>query len=94
MTDLATLTGGILDPATLDALLADLATCTTLGEVRCRQRTGGYAGTGTFAQVRADLAAGHAVQIAYAWDGGRWIDTLIPGPGGVRLVRTRIPDHA
>lgn len=85
-----------LDPATLDALFADLAQCAQIDEVLVKGAADGRAGRlAGLEQARAALAAGaRAVQIRYRWQGATWLDTLMRTPQGVRIVRTAVPQEA
>lgn len=87
---------GALDPATLDALFADLAQCTQIDEVQIKGAADGRAvRLAGLDAARAALATGaRGVQIRYRWDGSAWLDTILRTPAGVRLVRTAIPEEA
>lgn len=79
---------GDLDPATLEQLLTELFSLTTIWELRIKavaQRRS--QGSTSEADLRAALSAGQAAQILYVYDGKLWMDTLMPTPTGVRLVR-------
>lgn len=78
----------LLDDAGLGSLAADIAALSTDVSVRCK---GGdaYSSPSTLAEAVEALRAGRvtAVQIAYHYDGKRWIDTVMRAPGGWRIVR-------
>ncbi|MBN8525373.1 MAG: hypothetical protein J0M02_08565 [Planctomycetes bacterium] len=88
------LTAAELDPATLDALFADLEACTEVDQVLIKGGAGRNAdAVATLAVARAALAAGaRGVQIRYRWRDGWWFDTLMRTPTGVRLVRMPVPE--
>lgn len=90
--DLPRLTTADLDPATLDALFADLTGLTEIDEVLVKGDATSYAGQSGLAEARRALAAGaRGIQIRYRWDGESWLDTLLRIPTGIRLVRTPLP---
>lgn len=86
------LTEGLLDPATLERLFADLEACAEVLEVLTKlgpqERVTG--------SVRPSLAEAHdllraggvrGVQIRYRYQGQEWLDTLLVRPAGTLLVR-------
>lgn len=92
---LAELTQGRLDEPTLTALLDDLSELTEILEVLTK---GGECARAERSQpdLREAVAALQAgqlrgVQVRYLWDGQQWLDTLLRGPDGVRLVRVQVP---
>ena len=88
------LTQGVLDEATLEALLDDLTGLTEILEVQIKG--------GEFSRARrvdedlrqavAALRGGQlrGVQVRYLWEGQQWLDTLLRNLEGVRLVRMLI----
>lgn len=89
---LARLTTADLDPATLDALFADIAALTTVDEVLVKGAATAYAGSAGLAEGRRLLEAGaRGLQIRYRWQGEAWWDTLVRTPNGIRLVRSPAP---
>lgn len=83
----------VLDPEVLDHLFADLEACTRVLEVRVKGAPDRYADRTTvdLRTARELLRAGavRGAQVTYAYEGVEWTDTLLVGPGGVRLVRIR-----
>lgn len=79
---------GLLDDAGLAALATDISALSTDITVRCKG-VGVYSAPASLLDAVAALRAGAvaAVQIAYRYDGKRWIDTVMPAPGGWRVVR-------
>ena len=82
----------MLDAATVDALFADLASCTRVLAVVPKRvlRTMTEEAPIDLAAARAGLRDGslRGVQIRYRYDGREWCDTLMPMAGGsARLVR-------
>ncbi len=89
---LPTLTSADLDPATLEALFADLEALADIEEVQIKGASATRAGLTDLAEARRALAYGaHGVQIRYRWEGQGWLDTLLRTPGGLRLVRSPAP---
>ncbi len=88
---LPALTQAVLDPATLDALFRDLATCTEILSVHPKASPGAHVGETaiTLPAARAGLLAGEfrGVQIRYRYESKEWCDTLLASPGGIRIVR-------
>lgn len=81
----------VLDGAAVEALFADLAEHTTIGEIILK---GGPTERGrvvqpSLAEAAAALASGtvRGVQIRYLHEGREWWDTLMRVGDGVRLVR-------
>jgi hypothetical protein len=90
-TPLARLTTADLDPETLAALFSDLATMVEIDEVLIKGDATAYAGaTGLVEAQRALVAGARGIQIRYRWAGEGWLDTLMSGPGGIRLVRSPV----
>ncbi len=88
------LTEGLLDPATLEQLFADLDACTEVLEVLTKQGPQDrVTGTGRPSLAEAhDLLLGggvRGVQIRYRYQEEEWLDTLLVRPAGTRLVRMR-----
>ena len=87
--------GAVLDEAGVRDLFRDLAALAQVDEIRLKHATDRRA------QARAETldaalpqllnGAVRAVQIRYAYDGERWCDTLLPAPGGHRVVRMQEP---
>ncbi|MBN8523989.1 MAG: hypothetical protein J0M02_01505 [Planctomycetes bacterium] len=87
---LARLTTADLDPMTLTALFSDLATLVEIDEVLIKGDATAYAGATGLGEAQRALAAGaRGIQIRYRWAGEGWLDTLMSGPGGIRLVRSQ-----
>jgi hypothetical protein len=85
---LARLTTADLDSEVLSALFSDLATLVEIDEVLIKGDATAYAGVAGLAEAQRALAAGaRGIQIRYRWAGADWLDTLMRGPSGVRLVR-------
>jgi hypothetical protein len=85
------LTQARLDPATLDQLFIDIATCTNVIDVTAK-----LAATRMVPQQRLTLDDAHelirtrgvrGVQIRYLYDGSEWWDTIIVNGDEVRVVR-------
>jgi len=92
--DLAELQRALLDEATLDALLGDIAALCTIEAIAFKSSAESYASAATsrsIGDVRPALARGEAVQLRYAYRGERWCDTLLPGLSETLLVRMREP---
>lgn len=93
MIELPTLQDTLLDDATVDRLFADIAELTRVLEVIPKTAERGYVGTGCISiqQARAMLRSRNcrAIQLRYIHDGAQWWDTLMPRPGGTRIVRIR-----
>jgi hypothetical protein len=93
--ELAALHEALLDAATLDALCADLTVHADLLDVIVKPGLGRAEPQPVgLAPAIAALKSGttRGVQLRYRWDGAEWRDTLLAMPGGVRLVRMRMPD--
>jgi hypothetical protein len=89
---LTRLTRANLDPETLEALFCDLAALVEIDEVLIKGDAMAYAGTTGLAEAQRSLAGGaRGIQIRYRWGGEGWLDTLLRGPDGVRLVRSTLP---
>ena len=85
------LTSADLDPATIEALFADLTALAEIDEVLIKGTATTYAGQAGLAEARRALANGaRGIQISYRWEGTAWLDTLMRTPDGVRLVRTPV----
>ena len=85
------LTQARLDPATLDQLFIDIATCTNVIDVTAK-----LAATRMVPKQRLTLDDAHelirtrgvrGVQIRYLYDGSEWWDTIIVNGDEVRVVR-------
>ena len=89
------LTQGVLDEPTLQALLDDLTGLTEILEVLTKggEFTRAQRVDEDLRQAVAALTAGRVrgVQVRYLWEGQQWLDTLLQGPEGVRLVRVNPP---
>lgn len=86
---LARLTTADLDPETLAALFSDLGTLVEIDEVLIKGDATAYAGAIGLAEAQRALAAGaRGIQIRYRWAGECWLDTLMSGPAGIRLIRS------
>jgi len=87
---------GVLSEAQLGALVDDLLGVTELLDVIEKAAPGALADPRSVdlcaAVARLQRAEVHAVQVRYRWQGEQWCDTLLPGPGGVRLVRARMAE--
>lgn len=88
---LPALSEALLDPAILDQLLADIASCAQLLEVVVkggsqRRASGARA---DLEEARRLLAGGEirGLQLRYRFEGVEWWDTLMRAPEGIRLVR-------
>ncbi len=83
----------VLDGDTLADLFRDLSLLGRVLEVRVKQQVQAHASATPWelGAARAALAAGqvNGVQIRYALGADVWCDTLMPVPGGTRLVRIR-----
>jgi hypothetical protein len=89
---LAELQDAVVDDDTLRRLFGDLAALAEILDLRIKGGATDHATGGTSLETaRAALASGAAVQIVYRYQGARWIDTLIPGARGTRIVRSRAP---
>ncbi|MCA9494419.1 MAG: hypothetical protein KC621_31045 [Myxococcales bacterium] len=91
--ELPELQEGLLDDATLRTLLADLRDHATVLDVLVKGGPSELATLGENDPTRVpELLRGgvRGVQVRYAFDGAEWRDTLMPAPGGVRLVRMKI----
>lgn len=84
---------GVIDPATLTRLFADLSAAATGVDVREKGAPRDYAGPAelTPAAVLERLLSGaaRAAQIRYRFDGHEWTDTVLAVPNGFRVVRCR-----
>ncbi len=82
---------GVLDAPRLAELFADLAEYAEITAILLKGGAAQYAGEQevTLAQAHAQLAAGavRGAQIRYRFEGRAWCDTLLHGPGGLRVVR-------
>lgn len=89
------LQSSVLDDATLDRLLEDIAAAAEGVLVTVKRRRDAHAEGGevSIADVASLLRSGSAagVQLRYRFDGTAWCDTLIAAPEGVRLVRIEVP---
>jgi hypothetical protein len=90
---LAELTQAVLDQTTLQALVADLTTLTTILGVTTKggQQHHAKASQLSLMEAMEALQQGmlRGVQIHYLWQGQEWLDTLLRGPeGSIRIVRT------
>lgn len=97
--DLPPVHEGLVDAATLAALLDDIEATGAVRSVTVRAgRTAEPPrGASALGQVRADLLAGRvpAVQLRYRHDGREWCDTILARPGGAwRVVRIPSPFEA
>lgn len=91
--DLPELQEGLLDATTLDALLADLRAHAMVLDVMVKGGPSDLAkgAESDLTRIPEILGGGaRGVQIRYAFEGSEWRDTLMPAPGGVRLVRMKI----
>lgn len=84
-----------LDAEKVAALFDDLAAHAEIVEVRAKDAARDYARAAT---LTLDEARGlierrevRGVQVRYRHDGVLWMDTLMPGPTLVRLVRMKVP---
>ncbi len=93
---LPALTQAVLDPATLDALFRDLATCTEILAVvpKISKQAMTEPVAIDLAAARAGLASGRfrGVQIRYRYESKEWCDTLLAASAGLRLVRVCVDD--
>jgi hypothetical protein len=83
-----------LDEGMLDALFLDVGALGQLLSVVVRPREGLARPTRpSLERAREALRSGEAlgVQLRYRHQGSEWWDTLMPAPGGVRLVRIAHP---
>ncbi len=88
---LASLTTADLNSEVLSALFRDLATLVEIDVVLIKGDATAYAGVTGLAEAQRALAAGaRGIQIRYRWAGKGWLDTLISGPSGIRLVRSSV----
>ena len=91
--EVAELQQALLDDATLEALLGDVAALCEIEGITFKSSSEAHAEAGTRPQgltaVREALERGVAVQLRYAYRGERWCDTLLPGITDTLLVRTR-----
>lgn len=78
------------------ALFDDLAAHAEVVEVRAKDAARDYARA---AQLTLEEARGlverrevRGVQVRYRHEGALWMDTLMPGPTLVRLVRMKVPE--
>lgn len=80
-----------LDAATLTALFADIAACTTVNDVQIKGGIGEHARSGAATLEDACRLVQErqvrGVQIRYRYQDQDWCDTLLVTPRGVRLVR-------
>jgi hypothetical protein len=83
----------VLDAATLEALVADLAAHAEVLGWKVRSRGVVAGGPSSLADAVSGLVGGEvlALQIHYCFGAVEWRDTLLPGPAGVRLVRIQTP---
>jgi len=83
----------LLDDETLADLFRDLRAATAIDEIVVKASPGRaeHAPAATLADAEQLLhdRAVRGVQIRYRHEGACWWDTLMPAPGGVRLVRIR-----
>lgn len=95
LVELPELCEGVLDPPTLQRLVADLEGLTEIQDVILK------GGEFTMAE-RSAMSLGDAVellwaggtrgvQVRYGWKGECWTDTMLRLPNGVRLVRMKAP---
>lgn len=84
---------GVLDPAGLRQLFADLATAATVTGVQEKGGPAEYASGDVMppavALNRLLSGAARAVQVRYQFDGHEWTDTVMALPAGFRVVRCR-----
>lgn len=95
---LAELTQAVLDHATLEALVRDLGSQTQILSLTTKQgeqRRAQSAGDSLVEAVEA-LKQGklRGVQVHYLWRGQEWLDTLLRGPEGIKIVRTLAPSQS
>lgn len=81
-----------LDEESYDALLRDLGALDGALEVSVKMAPEAFVPEGaswTLAHAREALEAGdaRAIQIRYVHEATVWVDTILRGPGGFRLVR-------
>ncbi len=85
------LTQGMMDRATLDAYVRDLAACADVLDVLVKggteRRTDGA--PVPLEEAVSSLMTGdvHGVQVRYRYDDTEWRDTLLWSPEGLRVVR-------
>ncbi|MCO4746967.1 MAG: hypothetical protein KC912_19370 [Proteobacteria bacterium] len=88
----------MLDAGTLQQLVHDLTTCTTVLDVLLKggpmARTDAKRVSLADAVDQLQAGAVFGVQVRYRWEEAEWRDTLMRTPGGIRLVRMRMPDFA
>lgn len=82
----------VLDEPALERLFEEIATLTSVIEVRTK---GGPTASSAASDLRSALEALRAgatrgVQVVYAWSGQRWVDTVIRGPEGFRVTRIQV----
>jgi ferredoxin-type protein NapG len=86
---------GELDEAALRALFRDLGALTEVEEVRLKRAAGRRAESGApgLDEALAKLLSGdvRGVQVRYRYLGESWCDTVLPAPGGHRVVRMAQP---
>jgi len=91
---LAELTEAVLDAPTLDALLADIGSLAEVLEVVTKGAEQVLARPAPLSLVEAVqlLRAGRlrGVQVRYRWNGEEWLDTLLRGEVGIRIVRLTV----
>ena len=84
---------GVIDPATLRQLFADLAAAATDLLIREKGDPRGYAAAAELSpQAALDRllsGATRAVQLRYRFDGHEWTDTVLAAPTGFRVLRCR-----
>lgn len=89
------LTQAVLDPATLEALVLDLCSQTQILSVSTKQGEQRHArGTElSLPEAVEALRQGElrGVQVHYRWQDQEWLDTLLRGPEGIKIVRTLAP---
>ncbi|MBT9584361.1 hypothetical protein IV102_13545 [bacterium] len=92
--ELPPLTRSCLDAATLEALLDDLSSLTEILEVTVkggqfdRSEKTCLALRPAVKALQAGLVRG--VQIRYLWHQEQWLDTLLVGRDGIRIVRIQV----
>ena len=83
----------VISEAQLETLLADIEHCAQVAEVQVKRGRRGHteAQQPSLRDAIAMLQGGavRAVQVVYRHAQIDWIDTLIAGPSGVKLIRTR-----
>lgn len=84
---------GLLDTAQVMQLFSDLADCTQIVAILEKGGAQDYATSSVWdlAATRDRVLKGEvgAVQIRYLYDDSEWIDTLLLGPTGIRVVRCK-----